>query len=88
MFNNLKKNEPADEILSRAYRVYEPSDEAQKKERQRLLNKFKTSSNELASQYKSANRKPLHSSNKQVSTSILKKKKDKNKKDKNKALKI
>ncbi|EIV8490033.1 hypothetical protein MA617_001454 [Vibrio vulnificus] len=88
LFNNLKKNEPADEILSRAYRVYEPSDEAQKKERQRLLNKFKTSSNELASQYKSANRKPLHSSNKQVSTSILKKKKDKNKKDKNKALKI
>ncbi|CAH1231305.1 conserved hypothetical protein [Vibrio harveyi] len=88
LFNNLKKNEPTDEILSRAYRVYEPSDEAQKKERQRLLNKFKTSSNDLASQYQAANRKPLHSSNKQVSTSVLKKKKDKNKKDKNKALKI
>ncbi|MFH0270539.1 relaxase/mobilization nuclease domain-containing protein [Vibrio jasicida] len=88
LFNNLKRNEPADEILSRAYRVYEPSDEAQKKERQRLLNKFKTSSNELASQYQAANRKPVHSSNKQVSTSVLKKKKDKNKKDKNKALKI
>ncbi|MBM4965195.1 hypothetical protein HYO26_02955 [Vibrio parahaemolyticus] len=88
LFNNLKQNQASDEILSRAYRVYEPSDEQQKRERDRLLNKFKTSSNELASQYKSANRKPLHSSNKQVATSVLKKKKDKNKKDKNKALKI
>ncbi|HCH1221551.1 TPA: hypothetical protein NKQ07_001303 [Vibrio parahaemolyticus] len=88
LFNNLKKNEPSDEILSRAYKDYEPTDEKQKQERQRLLNKFKTSSNELASQYQAANRKPLHSSNKQVSTYILKKKKDKNKKDKNKTLKI
>ncbi|MGP9149844.1 relaxase/mobilization nuclease domain-containing protein [Vibrio parahaemolyticus] len=88
LFNNLKKNEASEEILSRAYKDFEPLDEAQKQERQRLLNKFKTSSNELASQYQAANRKPLHSSNKQVSTSVLKKKKDKNKKDKNKALKI
>ncbi|HHY0380116.1 TPA: relaxase/mobilization nuclease domain-containing protein [Vibrio parahaemolyticus] len=88
LFNSLKQNQASDEILSRAYRVYEPSDEQQKRERDRLLNKFKTSSNELASQYQAANRKPLHSSNKQVSTSVLKKKKDKNKKDKNKALKI
>ena len=88
LFNNLKKNQASDEILSRAYKDFEPSDEAQKKERERLLNKFKTSSNDLASQYQAANRKPLHNSNKQVSTSILKKKKDKNKKDKNKALKI
>ncbi|CAK3482209.1 conserved hypothetical protein [Vibrio crassostreae] len=88
LFNNLKQNQASDEILSRAYRVYEPSDEQQKRERDRLLNKFKNQSNELASQYQAANRKPLHSSNKQVSTSVLKKKKDKNKKDKNKALKI
>ncbi|EIO3980167.1 hypothetical protein LQK36_004046 [Vibrio vulnificus] len=88
LFNNLKKNEANDEILSRAYRVFEPTDEQQKSERQRLLNKFKNQSNELASQFKSRSKRPLHSSNKQVSTSILKKKKDKNKKDKNKALKI
>ncbi|WP_104046820.1 relaxase/mobilization nuclease domain-containing protein [Vibrio jasicida] len=88
LFNNLKQNQASDEILSRAYKDFEPLDEQQKRERDRLLNKFKTSSNELASQYQAANRKPLHSSNKQVSTSILKKKKDKNKKDKNKALKI
>ncbi len=88
LFNSLKQNQASDEILSRAYRVYEPSDEQQKRERDRLLNKFKTSSNELASQYQAANKRPLHNSNKQVSTSILKKKKDKNKKDKNKALKI
>ncbi|HHB1549416.1 TPA: hypothetical protein ACN98R_004844 [Vibrio parahaemolyticus] len=87
LFNNLKKNEASDEILSRAYKVYEPSDEQQKRERQRLLNKFKTQSNDLASQYQAANRKPLHSSNKQVSTSVLKKK-EQRKKDKNKALKI
>ncbi|MCR9855886.1 relaxase/mobilization nuclease domain-containing protein [Vibrio parahaemolyticus] len=84
LFNNLKKNEVSDEILSRAYKDFEPSDEAQKKERDRLLNKFKNQSNDLASQYQSANRKPLHSSNKQVSTSVLKKKKDKKKKDRNK----
>ncbi|MBM4801401.1 hypothetical protein HYO24_02140 [Vibrio parahaemolyticus] len=88
LFNNLKQIQASDEILSRAYKDFEPLDEQQKRERDRLLNKFKTSSNELASQYQAANRKPLHSSNKQVSTSILKKKKDKNKKDKNKALKI
>lgn len=88
LFNTLKKNEANDEILSRAYKDFEPSDEQQKRERERLLNKFKNQSNDLASQYKSANRKPSHSSNKQVSTSVLKKKKDKNKKDKNKALKI
>ncbi|MCC3805103.1 relaxase/mobilization nuclease domain-containing protein [Vibrio parahaemolyticus] len=88
LFNTLKKNEANDDILSRAYKDFEPSDEKQKRERERLLNKFKNQSNDLASQYKSANRKPSHSSNKQVSTSVLKKKKDKNKKDKNKALKI
>ncbi|MDC5825855.1 hypothetical protein OPW36_14160 [Vibrio europaeus] len=88
LFNNLKQNQASDEILSRAYRDYEPTDEKQKQERERLLNKFKNQSNDLASQYKSANRKPIHSSNKQVSTSVLKKKKDKNKKDKNKALEI
>ncbi|MCC4238455.1 hypothetical protein LL266_18480 [Vibrio anguillarum] len=88
LFNNLKKNQANDEILSRAYKDYEPTDEQKKQERQRLLDKFKTQSNELASQYQAANKKPLHSSNKQVSTSVLKKKKDKNKKDKNKALKI
>lgn len=88
LFTTLKKNEANDEILSRAYKDFEPSDEKQKRERERLLNKFKNQSNDLASQYKSANRKPSHSSNKQVSTSVLKKKKDKNKKDKNKALKI
>ncbi|HCE1956664.1 TPA: hypothetical protein N2935_001551 [Vibrio parahaemolyticus] len=84
LFNTLKQNQASDEILSRAYKVYEPSDEKQKQERQRLLNKFKTSSNDLASQYQAANRKPLHSSNKQVSTSILKKKKEKKKKDRKK----
>ncbi|CAH6863365.1 conserved hypothetical protein [Vibrio chagasii] len=88
LFNNLKQNQASDEILSRAYRVYEPSDEQQKRERDRLLNKFKNQSNELASQFKSANKRPVHDKNKQVSTSILKKKKDKNKKDKNKALEI
>jgi hypothetical protein len=88
LFNTLKKNQASDEILSRAYKEFEPTDEAQKKERERLLNKFKNQSNELASQYQAANKKPLHSSNKQVFTSVLKKKKDKNKKDKNKALKI
>lgn len=80
LFNNLKKNQASDEILSRAYKDFEPSDEQQKRERDRLLNKFKNQSNDLASQYQSANRKPLHNSNKQVSTSVLKKKKDKKKK--------
>lgn len=70
LFNNLKQNQASDEILSRAYRVYEPSDEQQKRERDRLLNKFKTSSNELASQYKSGSKKPLHDPNKQVPTSV------------------
>ncbi|WP_210501951.1 relaxase/mobilization nuclease domain-containing protein [Vibrio crassostreae] len=88
LFNNLKQNQASDEILSRAYKDFEPSDEQQKRERDRLLNKFKNQSNELASQFKSANKRPVHDKNKQVSTSILKKKKDKNKKDKNKALEI
>ncbi|ELA9339012.1 hypothetical protein QUO03_003215 [Vibrio parahaemolyticus] len=74
LFNNLKQNQANDEILSRAYRVFEPTDEAQKKERDRLLNKFKTQSNELASQFKSGNKRPLHDPSKQVSTSVLKKK--------------
>lgn len=84
LFNTLKQNQANDEILSRAYKDFEPSDEQQKRERDRLIDKFKTSSNELASQYQAANRKPLHSSNKQVSTSVLKKKKEKKKKDRNK----
>ncbi|MCG9680490.1 relaxase/mobilization nuclease domain-containing protein [Vibrio sp. Isolate24] len=85
LFKTLKQNQASDEILSRAYRDFEPSDEKQKQERQRLLDKFKTSSNELASQFKSANKRPVHDQNKQVSTSVLKKKKDKkNKKDRNK----
>ncbi|MFH4759464.1 relaxase/mobilization nuclease domain-containing protein [Vibrio alginolyticus] len=78
LFNNLKQNQANDEILSRAYRVFEPTDEAQKKDRDRLLNKFKTQSNELASQFKSGNKRPLHDPSKQVSTSVLKKK-DRNK---------
>ncbi|BDU36013.1 hypothetical protein [Vibrio nigripulchritudo] len=77
LFNNLKQNQASEEILSRAYKEFEPTDEAQKKERDRLLNKFKNQSNDLASQFKSANKRPLHDKNKQVSTSILKKKKDK-----------
>ncbi|MFW7526183.1 relaxase/mobilization nuclease domain-containing protein [Vibrio ostreicida] len=84
LFNNLKKNEASEEILSRAYKDFEPTDEQQKQERQRLLNKFKNQSNELASQYQAANRKPLHSSNKSIATSVLKKKKEKKKKDRNK----
>ncbi|HAS6237039.1 TPA: hypothetical protein I7194_06065 [Vibrio vulnificus] len=84
LFNTLKKNQASDEILSRAYKEFEPTDEEQKKERDRLLNKFKNQSNELASQYQAANKKPLHNSNKQVATSVLKKKKDKKKKDRNK----
>lgn len=84
LFNNLKQNQASEEILSRAYKDFEPNDEAQKKERQRLLNKFKNQSNELASQYQAANKKPLHDKNKQVSTSVLKKKKEKKKKDRNK----
>lgn len=52
LFNTLKQNQANDEILSRAYRVFEPTDEQQKKERDRLLKKFKTQSNDLASQYR------------------------------------
>lgn len=84
LFNTLKKNEANDEILSRAYKDFEPTDEQQKRERDRLLNKFKTQSNNLATQFKSGSKKPLHDKNKQVSTSILKKKKEKKKKDRNK----
>ncbi|HIF6014034.1 TPA: relaxase/mobilization nuclease domain-containing protein [Vibrio parahaemolyticus] len=88
LFNTLKQNRANDEILSRAYKDFEPLDEQQKRERQRLLDKFKTQSNELATQFKSGSKRPLHDPNKQVSTSILKKKKEKKKKDRNKALKI
>ncbi len=84
LFNSLKKNEANDEILSRAYKDFEPTDEQQKRERDKLLNKFKTQSNNLATQFKSGSKKPLHDKNKQVSTSILKKKKEKKKKDRNK----
>ncbi|HHY0422209.1 TPA: relaxase/mobilization nuclease domain-containing protein [Vibrio parahaemolyticus] len=84
LFNTLKQNQASDEILSRAYKDFEPSDEQQKRERDRLLNKFKTQSNELASQFKSANKRPVHNPNKSIATSVLKKKKDKKKKDRNK----
>ncbi|EIA1554684.1 TPA: hypothetical protein ACP5XP_004502 [Vibrio parahaemolyticus] len=77
LFNNLKKNEPSDEILSRAYKDFEPTDEAQKRERDRLLTKFKTSSNDLATQFKTGSKRPIHDPNKQVSTSIIKNRSDK-----------
>ncbi|HAS6227577.1 TPA: hypothetical protein I7179_03785 [Vibrio vulnificus] len=84
IFNKLNKNEPTDEILSRAYRVFDPTDEKQKQERQRLLNKLRTSYNELAEQYKSASKNSFHYSNKQMSTSVLKKTKEERKKDRRK----